>query len=85
MICVESGQALGSTCLHNLDLEARRIIDYLQFWGKAGGVRIGEPAWHPNAYHCLDVAASAEALLIASLRKLDMLARLLGTSPDNAR
>ena len=58
---------------------------YLQFWGKAGGVRIGEPAWHPNAYHCLDVAASAEALLIASLRKLDMLARLLGTSPDNAR
>ena len=61
------------------------MIDYLQFWGKAGGVRIDEPAWHPNAYHCLDVAASAEALLIASPRKLAMLARLLGTSPDNAR
>jgi CRISPR-associated endonuclease/helicase Cas3 len=60
------------------------MTDYLQFWGKAGGERIGEPAWHPNAYHSLDVAASAEALLLASPRKLAMLARLLGTSPDNA-
>lgn len=60
-------------------------MTYLQFWGKAGGGRTGEPAWHPNAYHSLDVAASAEALLLASPRKLELVARLLGTSPVNAR
>jgi CRISPR-associated endonuclease/helicase Cas3 len=41
-----------------------RIADYLCFWGKAqplpGG---GAPAWHPAAYHCLDVAAACERLL----------------------
>jgi CRISPR-associated endonuclease/helicase Cas3 len=58
---------------------------YLLFWGKAGGVQNDEPAWHPNAYHCLDVAAAADTLLLASPRKLVMIAQLLGTSPDNAR
>jgi CRISPR-associated endonuclease/helicase Cas3 len=65
--------------------QEQHLTGYLQFWGKAGGVRPGEPAWHPNAYHCLDVAAVADALLIASPRKLVALSSLLGTSPANAR
>ena len=37
--------------------------DYLKFWGKQRGAVEGGPAWHAAAYHCLDVAASARALL----------------------
>jgi CRISPR-associated endonuclease/helicase Cas3 len=59
--------------------------DYRLFWGKAGGEQAGEPSWHPVAYHCLDVAAAADALLAVSPRKLAVLARLLGTSGENAR
>lgn len=59
--------------------------DYLKFWGKAGSALEGEPASHPAAYHCLDVAAAAEALLDANPRRLARLAALLETTPDNAR
>ena len=58
--------------------------DFLQFWGKAAGARFGEPATHPAAYHGLDVAASAGALLDAHPRRLAQLGRLLGTSSQNA-
>ncbi|MEQ1613697.1 MAG: CRISPR-associated helicase Cas3' [Hyphomicrobiaceae bacterium] len=58
---------------------------YLRFWGKAGGHREGEPSWHPLAYHSLDVAAVADALLDANPRKLDAMAQMLGTSSDHAR
>ncbi|MEQ1717314.1 MAG: CRISPR-associated endonuclease Cas3'', partial [Hyphomicrobium sp.] len=58
---------------------------YLKFWGKAGGVVGAEPAWHPVAYHCLDVAAVADALLVAHPRRLETLARLLQTDLYNAR
>ena len=58
---------------------------YLNFWGKAGGVIGEEPSWHPVAYHSLDVAAVADALLAANPRKLVVIARLLDTSPENAR
>ena len=30
---------------------------FFQYWGKADEKYIGEPKWHPLAYHCLDVAA----------------------------
>lgn len=56
---------------------------YLRFWGKARGARPGEPAWHPLPYHCLDVAASAEALLSAFPRQVEHLAKSLGTPRDN--
>ena len=58
---------------------------YLSFWGKAGGVIDDQPLWHPVAYHSLDVAVVADALLAANPRKLGVMARLLGTSTDNAR
>ncbi|MEZ5852082.1 MAG: CRISPR-associated helicase Cas3' [Hyphomicrobiaceae bacterium] len=58
---------------------------YLCFWGKAGGPRQGEPTWHPLVCHCLDVAASADALLEVHTRRLAAIAALLGTSPNNAR
>ena len=32
---------------------------FFQYWGKADEKYIGEPKWHPLAYHCLDVAAVA--------------------------
>ncbi len=58
---------------------------YMQFWGKAGGERPGEPGWHPLAYHALDVAAVADFLLRRQQRMSQGLARLLGTTPENAR
>jgi CRISPR-associated endonuclease/helicase Cas3 len=58
---------------------------YLRFWGKAAGERSNEPVWHPVAYHCLDVAAVADVLLQHNVRKLHAMARLLHTTPDNAR
>ena len=59
--------------------------NYLSFWGKAGGVRPEEPAVHPVAYHGLDVAASAEALLAVNPRMLARIADLLQTTRENAR
>ncbi|HRO48514.1 MAG TPA: CRISPR-associated helicase Cas3' [Hyphomicrobium sp.] len=60
-------------------------MQYLHFWGKAGGVQLNEPSWHPVAYHNLDVAAVADVLLCASPRKLQTIAKLLATTPDRAR
>ncbi len=37
--------------------------DMLGAWGKARNSAGGGPSWHPLAYHCLDVAAVAHALL----------------------
>ena len=56
----------------------------LNFWGKAGGVIGDERSWHPIAYHSLDVAAVADALLTVNRRKLGVMADLLGTSRYNA-
>lgn len=30
---------------------------YFRYWGKADPRYVGEPKWHPLAYHSLDVAA----------------------------
>src|SRR4051812_45145050 len=46
---------------------------YLRFWGKQRGAVDGGANWHAAAYHCLDVAASARALLEAN----DLLRRKL--------
>jgi len=58
---------------------------YLSFWGKAGAAIGDGPPTHPVAYHGLDVAACADALLAAHPRTLAKTAALLGTSDDNAR
>ncbi|MEM7776894.1 MAG: CRISPR-associated helicase Cas3' [Pseudomonadota bacterium] len=56
-----------------------------RFWGKASGARAGEPAWHPLAYHNLDVAAVADRLLACDPLRLARIAACLDTEPDNAR
>lgn len=61
------------------------MSSYLDFWGKARGSLPGEPATHPAAYHGLDVAAAADALLTANPRILMRFSTLLGTPPENAR
>jgi CRISPR-associated endonuclease/helicase Cas3 len=58
----------------------------MAFWGKAApGLPPGAPRSHPLAYHGLDVAAVADCLLRRNPRKLRAIARLLATTPDNAR
>lgn len=60
--------------------------DVLAFWGKA---QPHDPEatvrWHPVAYHLLDVAAVAEAILQARPLAAGTAARLLELSPDDAR
>jgi CRISPR-associated endonuclease/helicase Cas3 len=43
------------------DSDAGRSM--LGFWGKARSTEGVGPAWHPVAYHCMDVAAVAQVLL----------------------
>lgn len=38
----------------------------LKHWGKADEKYLGEPKWHPLAYHCLDVSSVAVAWWDAS-------------------
>src|SRR5712671_8125926 len=75
------------TCMETEELMTQQINlpSYLAFWRKAGGVRPGAPAWHPLAYHSLDVAAVADVLLRANPRRLAAFAGLLGTTIDSAR
>jgi CRISPR-associated endonuclease/helicase Cas3 len=54
---------------------------YLRFWGKQRGAIEGGSSWHAAAYHCLDVAASARALLEANDLLRRQLAELLAI-PD---
>ena len=60
--------------------------DYISaYWGKAQAATSDGQQWHPLAYHCLDVAAVADALLSRSPRKLFRLAEFCRTSPDVLR
>ena len=43
--------------------------NHLAFWGKARPAADYGPRCHPNAYHALDVAAAAEALLTAGISR----------------
>ena len=61
---------------------------YIQFWGKtarAGAAVAGQPDWHPLAYHALDVAAVAEALLAADPSLTQRLSTAVGLPPGLAR
>ena len=62
------------------------MSNFLSFWGKAGGAGPGdEPDKHPLAYHSLDVAAVADALLTSHPRRLLGIAQLLDTPQHAAR
>lgn len=61
------------------------MTNFLAFWGKARPSREGGPGWHPIAYHLLDVAAVAEALLLARPLAAWRSARSLGLHVDDAR
>lgn len=61
------------------------MADVLQFWGKARPSSDSAAAWHPIAYHMLDVAAVAEALLIARPITLRRAGWLLGLPEDEAQ
>ena len=52
---------------------------YLRFWGKRSRV---DGLWHPAAYHCLDVAASAVALVETNRHLRRELSELLGLDGD---
>jgi CRISPR-associated endonuclease/helicase Cas3 len=54
--------------------------NYLRFWGKQRGALDGGANWHAAAYHCLDVAASAQALLQGNDQLRRRLAELLAIS-----
>ncbi|GJG85711.1 hypothetical protein tb265_08920 [Gemmatimonadetes bacterium T265] len=58
---------------------------YLAFWGKAQPCENATHSWHPVAYHLLDVAAAADALLAARTHALGVGARLLGMEVGAAR
>lgn len=55
------------------------IADY---WGKADRRDEADPQWHPLAYHCLDVAAVADALLAGSPPRLQWIAALCDAQPE---
>ena len=74
-----------SSTASNRLLWCRTMDAIYHFWGKASGAREGEPEAHPLVYHCLDVAAVADALLEQHPRRLAALASLLRTAPANAR
>jgi len=50
---------------------------YFKYWGKADPNYPGQPKWHPLVYHCLDVAACAQMLL---LKRADFLRKLINLS-----
>ncbi len=55
------------------------------FWGKARPRDDTSARWHPVAYHLLDVAAIADALLDGRPIAQARAGRLLGLEPDDAR
>ena len=65
----------------------RQIDPFIRsYWGKARqAADAGAPIFHPLAYHCLDVAAVADAVLERSPRRLERLAAIAGMSPEALR
>lgn len=59
-------------------------VEVLSFWGKARPATGAASPYHPAAYHLLDVAASAEAILAARPIARARAGRLLGIQPDDA-
>lgn len=58
--------------------------DILKFWGKAMSSANATVPYHPAAYHLLDVAAVADALLVARPLARERAARLLGLPVSEA-
>lgn len=58
---------------------------YLAYRGKAKPDADASHAWHPVAYHCLDVAACFDAVLDARPQTLARASTLLGLPPSDAR
>lgn len=58
------------------DRERLLPADHLAFWGKSAPIDCDGASYHPVAYHLLDVAAVAEALLRAQSSRVASLARL---------
>lgn len=71
--------------LNSIQTVPTRSPDFLFFWGKAQPRSDAHSQWHPTAYHMLDVAASAEAILDARPLALQRGARLLGVAPADCR
>ena len=59
-------------------------LETAQFWGKAQPQTPDGPQWHPLAYHCLDVAAVGEVLLVQHRGLGESIPALLGMSGDDA-
>ena len=59
-------------------------LETAQFWGKAQPQTPDGPQWHPLAYHCLDVAAVGEVLLVEHRGLGESIPALLGMSGDYA-
>ena len=58
------------------------IHEYFKYWGKADSNYPGEHKWHPLVYHCLDVAACAQELLLKRADLLEKMTRLSGFTED---
>lgn len=62
------------------------LQDYLRYWGKAQPPGANGVRWHPLAWHSLDVAACAEALLDDPFRAVTIrLGAMAGADPASAR
>lgn len=58
---------------------------WFDYWGKAGTGDSLDGDWHPLVYHCLDVAAVADRLLVRNPRLTERLVALSGLSPTTLR
>jgi CRISPR-associated endonuclease/helicase Cas3 len=64
----------------------RALEPYIRsYWGKARPGEVSSFAWHPLAYHSLDVAAAMSAMLKIRPAWLESVARLSGLSSSEAR
>lgn len=70
--------------LATAESEEMGVQPWLQFWGKANSDAESGVAWHPVAYHLLDVAATAEAILAARPIARVRAGSLLHLAPDDA-
>lgn len=64
--------------------ESQADASFLTFWGKARPEHPESPRWHPVAYHLLDVAAVADAVLGCRPQLVARIARLLRVSISEA-
>lgn len=62
-----------------------RVPDFLTFWGKAQARPDASSAFHPIAYHLLDVAAVTDVLLDVRPLARSGASRLLGLDPEDSR